>query len=192
MWTSPWSERAHEWRVKYIKNPKDILPSVLIMQSVSAKKAGVFVHKNLKTDNLLDMFISASLGLGIKVVDGSETPEQWTITLVGSQDPTEKRIDLENAALAKKMYVLDNQLGGITEIDLTPDQQINSVLTIHELEQLDEMAKTIREEFSDTSSVMECEFGVNPKGDVVMFQARPFVESVSDKLRGLVKEFLEQ
>lgn len=190
VWSSPWSERSHAWRVKFIKNPKDILPSVLIMQSVDAKKAGVFVHKNLKNDNSDDMFVSSNLGLGFKVVDGSETPEQWMLLSVGESTSVEDRLELENAALATTMYVLNNKEGGMKEVFLTQKQKVDQVLTYKELEQLDSIAGVVKKEFLDVAPVIECEFGVRANGEVVMFQVRPFVESVSIESRKLLLEYL--
>lgn len=187
VWSSPWRERSHSWRHRYILNPETILPSVLIMKSVDAKKAGVMATMNFETGSFEDLFISANEGLGFKVVDGLETPEQWVIHKDQGGQTIWERLELINAAYATTQFVLDNQNGGIAEIPTT----LFDILDEDELTQLDDIVSEVKQR-SSFPLPFESEFGVTEDGIVQLFQIRPLVIQGSDLSNKILRDIYRE
>lgn len=186
VWSSPWRERSHAWRTKYITNPETILPSILIMKSVDARRAGVMATMNFETGSFDDLFVSASEGLGFKVVDGLETPEQWLIWRKNPEDTFDDQLELINQAHAKTQYVLNNSDGGISEIPTT----ISDILNESHLKQLYNIVETIKEH-SSFPIPFESEFGITEDGKVALFQVRQLVLMDSDQRKQAIRSFYE-
>ena len=45
VWASPFSERSYKWRQKYLENPENIYPSILVIPSVDVEKSGVLITR---------------------------------------------------------------------------------------------------------------------------------------------------
>ncbi|MFZ4715726.1 MAG: PEP/pyruvate-binding domain-containing protein [Bacteriovoracaceae bacterium] len=185
VWASPWSERSHAWRSKYIKNPEAILPSVLIMKSVNAKKAGVMATMNFETGSTDDLFVSSNEGLGFKVVDGLETPEQ--LLVYNGEGTIEDRTELINMAYAKTQFVLDNEKGGIKEVATTLDE----ILTANEVSQLEKIVNKIKIE-TKFKLPFESEFGVTSDGQIQLFQIRPLILSGNENTNAILRKFFQE
>lgn len=69
VWASPFSERSYKWRQKYLENPENIYPSILVIPSVDVEKSGVLITKGIANNNINDMTIAFSQGVG-GAVDG--------------------------------------------------------------------------------------------------------------------------
>ncbi len=69
VWASPFSERSYKWRQKYLDNPENIYPSILVIPSVDVEKSGVLITKGIANDNPNDLTIAFSQGVG-GAVDG--------------------------------------------------------------------------------------------------------------------------
>ncbi len=186
VWSSPWSERAFSWRKQYVENPENIYPSVLIMQSVDSKQSGVFATINFDNSSIEDYFVSANEGLGFKVVDGLESPEEWLVHSYMSEGPIQNKMELVNSSYAKTKYELDNINGGIKVSPTTTDE----ILMPSHLDQIANIIKTIRTN-SDFVVPFESEFGITSDGIVKLFQIRPVVMGTSNSLKLILNKFYQ-
>lgn len=69
VWASPYSERSYKWRQRYLNNPENVFPSILIIPSVDADYSGVMITKGLTTHRDEDLTVAFNLGVG-GAVDG--------------------------------------------------------------------------------------------------------------------------
>ena len=64
VWASPYTERSYRWRQKYLINPENVYPSILILPTVNVDKSGVLITTGVLTANPRDITIAFSRGAG--------------------------------------------------------------------------------------------------------------------------------
>ncbi len=64
VWASPYSERSYLWRQKFLSNPENVFPSVLLLPSVNVDRSGVVITHGLVSDSPGDITAAFSLGAG--------------------------------------------------------------------------------------------------------------------------------
>ena len=64
VWASPYTERSFKWRQKYLSNPENVFPSILIIPSVDVDYSGVMITKGINSGNDDDLTVAFSLGAG--------------------------------------------------------------------------------------------------------------------------------
>src|SRR5690606_20226655 len=69
VWASPYTERSFKWRQKYLLNPENVFPSILVIPSVDVDYSGVLITKGISSGNPEDLTIAFSRGAG-GAVDG--------------------------------------------------------------------------------------------------------------------------
>lgn len=69
VWSSPYTERSFKWRQKYLLNPENVFPSILIIPSVDVDYSGVLITKGIASGNEEDLTVAFSRGAG-GAVDG--------------------------------------------------------------------------------------------------------------------------
>ncbi len=69
VWASPYTERSFKWRQRYLLNPENVFPSILIIPSVDVEYSGVMITKGIPTADGRDVTIAFSRGAG-GAVDG--------------------------------------------------------------------------------------------------------------------------
>lgn len=167
VWASPWTERSFRWREDLIGNLDYVFPSVLIMRSQNAAKAGVMITRDIDTGDSGRVYISAHEGLGIKVVDGSETPHEVVY------EPATKKIVNLRFAKAREKLVLEGE-GGVVSKPRSPDGR---VVTPADIEELARVGFQIREDFAKHHKAdWDIEWLILESGQVIIVQSRPFVE----------------
>ena len=77
VWASPYTERSFKWRQKYLNNPENVFPSILIIPSVDVDYSGVLITKGISNNNSDDLTVAFSKGAG-GAVDG-QSAESWLI-----------------------------------------------------------------------------------------------------------------
>ena len=50
VWASPFTERSYRWRQRYLTNPENVYPSILMLQSINAEKSGVMITTGIATN----------------------------------------------------------------------------------------------------------------------------------------------
>lgn len=180
VWASPYSERSFRWRQRYLLNPENVFPSILIIPSVDADMSGVMITKGISAGTEDDVTVAFSLGVG-GAVDG-QIAETW---LLGSNG----RYSLLSPA-REPQYRTVPVTGGTGSGRATFE---NRILAPRHLDALTDLAQDIRNRLPgspgvETNGPFDVELGF--KDDKIwLFQIRPFVENSlaqsSDYLRSL-------
>lgn len=167
VWASLWNFAAVQERELYGIDHRQVHAAVMIQVGVDATAAGVLVTANLYNPRDDDSFtINAKWGLGIRVVEGDEIPEQ--IIFDTSNDGT-KIISRSDDPV---MLVFDAN-GGIREV---PSDHDGVILTEDRAKQLSETVLKFRSLFPpDRPLDVEWLF----EGDKVwIVQSRPYVGDI--------------
>ncbi len=69
VWASPYTERSYRWRQRYLLNPENVFPSILVIPSVDVEYSGVMITKGVTSGNEDDITVAFSRGAG-GAVDG--------------------------------------------------------------------------------------------------------------------------
>lgn len=64
VWASPYTERSYRWRQKYLLNPENVYPSILVQPAVNVEKSGVAITTSLLTSAPDDVTIAFNRGVG--------------------------------------------------------------------------------------------------------------------------------
>ncbi|QRM90560.1 phosphoenolpyruvate synthase [Lacinutrix sp. WUR7] len=168
VWASPYTERSFKWRQKYLLNPENVFPSILVIPSVDVDYSGVLITKGLTSGNDKDLTIAFSRGAG-GAVDG-QSAETYLLKDAGG-----------NQLLAPSRERFYNSLP-ITGGTLKKTANfVQPILNTQNLQDIKQLAKTIRERMpketnSDYDGAYDVELGF--KDDKLwLFQIRPFVEN---------------
>jgi pyruvate, water dikinase len=178
VWASPYTERSFKWRQKYLLNPENVFPSILVIPSVDVDYSGVLITKGISNSNDNDLTVAFSRGAG-GAVDG-QSAETYLIKNEGG---------FQFLAPARESYF--NRLpitGGMEKQTSTFD---DFVLNIQNINEIRDLAKTIRiaipkETNSDYEGAYDVELGFKDN-KLWLFQIRPFVENK----KALSSEYLE-
>ncbi|MAZ27257.1 MAG: phosphoenolpyruvate synthase [Cytophagaceae bacterium] len=177
VWASPYTERSFKWRQKYLSNPENVFPSILVIPSVDVDYSGVMITKGINEGTDEDLTVAFSRGAG-GAVDG-QAAETRLIT------PTEAKL---LAPAREPDYIRLPTNGGVKNYSTTFQAPI---LNKQNVEQLRKIAQEIRtkipkETGSDYHGAYDVELGF--KDDkLYLFQIRPFVENKN----ALSSEYLE-
>ncbi len=167
VWASPYSERSYRWRQRYLLNPENVYPSILIIPSVNVDYSGVMITKGVSSGNREDITIAFSRGAG-GAVEGQEA-ESYLLTS-----------NNENLLLAparENSYSYLPTCGGIEKRMTTFERPI---LSLENITLLRETASEIKQKLTPSGEpghqVFDIELGfMNDR--LWLFQVRPFVEN---------------
>ena len=168
VWASPYTERSFKWRQKYLSNPENVFPSILVIPTVDVDYSGVLITKGINSGNEKDLTIAFSRGAG-GAVDG-QSAETYTIY----QDNGYRLL----APARETYYNSLPETGGTGKKAATFEHPI---LKAKNIAAIREFAKTIRKTLpkatrSDYKGAYDVELGF--KDDKLwLFQIRPFVEN---------------
>jgi hypothetical protein len=168
VWASPYTERSFKWRQKYLLNPENVFPSILIIPSVDVDYSGVLITKGITSGNDKDLTIAFSRGAG-GAVDG-QSAETYLLKDAGG---------FRFLAPAREMYYNSlPETGGTVKQIATFETPI---LNTQNLNAIRTLAKSIRERVpketnSDYNGAYDVELGFK-NNKLWLFQIRPFVEN---------------
>ena len=168
VWASPYTERSFKWRQKYLLNPENVFPSILVIPSVDVDYSGVLITKGINTGNDKDLTVAFSRGAG-GAVDG-QSAETYTIYDAGGYRLL--------APAREPLYTTLPATGGTAKKVATFQ---NRVVNEKNLNKIKILANTIRKTLpeatnSDYEGAYDVELGF--KDDKLwLFQIRPFVEN---------------
>ena len=168
VWASPYTERSFKWRQKYLLNPENVFPSILVIPSVDVDYSGVLITKGISSGGEEDMTIAFSRGAG-GAVDG-QAAEQYLVKEKGGY---------QLLAPAREAYHNTLPKTGGTGRQLATFE--TSVLNEGNINEIREFANTIREKLpkatnSDYEGAYDVELGFKDNR-LWLFQIRPFVEN---------------
>lgn len=168
VWASPYTERSYSWRQKYLLNPENVYPSILILPSVNVEKSGVMITSGVFTSNPDDITIAFSRGAG-GAVEG-QMAESYLL-----------RSDGINQLLSPSREVKYNLLprtGGTKKGIAYFNRPILNVSDLNQLRMVaaDIKGKMGRETTADLAGALDVELGIKD-GRIFLFQVRPYVEN---------------
>ena len=168
VWASPYTERSFKWRQKYLLNPENVFPSILVIPSVDVDYSGVLITKGISSGNEKDLTIAFSRGAG-GAVDG-QSAESYLI---------KESIGYQLLAPAREVYHNTLPTTGGTGKKVATFE--TSVLNEQNIQEIREFAKTIRKMLpkatkSDYKGAYDVELGFQ-NNKLWLFQIRPFVEN---------------
>jgi hypothetical protein len=168
VWASPYAERSYKWRQRYLLNPENVFPSILIIPSVNADHSGVLITKGITSGRLEDITATFNRGVG-GAVDG-QAAETWLLQEDGSNHLI--------APARENTFMAIPETGGSTRERTTFEEQI---LTTENFTALRELTVRILSELPgspgvQTAGPFDMELGF--KDDHMwLFQVRPFAEN---------------
>lgn len=168
VWASPYTERSFKWRQRYLLNPENVFPSILIIPSVDVAYSGVMITKGIPTNDGRDITIAFSRGAG-GAVDG-QAAESYLLHHSG-----------ENRLLSPAREATYRRLpatGGSKILNTTFEKPILNGQNIHDLRWL---AYNIHQQIPKTTGTedkgpFDVELGFQDN-KTWLFQIRPFVEN---------------
>jgi hypothetical protein len=168
VWASPYTERSFKWRQKYLSNPENVFPSILVIPSVDVDHSGVLITTGISSGLADDLTVAFSRGAG-GAVDG-QAAEQYLIRMDATYDLL---------APAREPYYNRLPASGGTLKQIASFN--NRILSEAEIHQICELAEKIRETLpketnSDYEGAYDVELGFKD-GKLWLFQIRPFVEN---------------
>ncbi len=168
VWASPYSERSFKWRQRYLNNPENVFPSIVIIPSVNADHSGVVITKGLTTGRDIDITVAFSQGVG-GAVDG-QAAETWLLRAEGT--------DHLLSPAREPTYNTIPASGGSVRRQATFEQRMLSPKNLTALRNLS--ARILKElpkaPGISTSGPFDMELGFMDD-KMWLFQVRPFVEN---------------
>nr|WP_321452937.1 PEP/pyruvate-binding domain-containing protein [uncultured Carboxylicivirga sp.] len=167
VWASPYTERSYKWRQKFLQNPENVFPSILIIPSINADCSGVVITKDIITGNSDGVTMAFNRGVG-GAVEG-QISETWIVNPKNQQ--------LVSVAREPEMTFLPDN-GGIKKLFTSFNEP---VLHKNEIDMILNVANTVSIKFSelvkmDESIAYDIELGIK-NNKIWLFQVRPFVEN---------------
>ncbi|MCK6621735.1 MAG: phosphoenolpyruvate synthase [Calditrichaceae bacterium] len=168
VWASPYSERSYRWRQKYLLNPENVYPSILILPTVNVDKSGVMITSGMMAGAVDDITVAFNRGAG-GAVEG-----QIAETYLLRRDGT----NLLLSPSREVKYTLLPESGG-TEKGFADFHR--PILEPEDLAQLRAAAAEIKQKMAETPGIesggpFDVELGFM-EGKIFLFQIRPFVEN---------------
>ncbi|MEQ8714754.1 MAG: PEP/pyruvate-binding domain-containing protein, partial [Cyclobacteriaceae bacterium] len=168
VWASPYTERSYKWRQKYLLNPENVYPSILIIPSVDVDYSGVLITKGVSSNKPKDMTVAFSRGAG-GAVDGQAAESYLlvnqgpSVLLSPARDPFFNRLP---------------ETGGTMKNNATFEKR---VLKPANIVQIRKLSAEVRKILPGTPGVesdgpFDIELGFKDN-KLWLFQIRPFVEN---------------
>ncbi len=163
-YASTFTDRATYYRVKQGFDHMTVALSAAIQMMVFSKAAGVMFTVDLVTGNDENILIEGSWGLGEYVVQGTVTPDNFTVN--------KKDMKILNRMINdKNISLVRNPEGDCVEKVVPPEQAKAQVLSDEQVLELASYAKAIEKHYG---CYMDMEWGVDERdGKIWILQARP-------------------
>lgn len=168
VWASPYSERSYGWRQKYLSNPENVYPSILVLPAVNVDVSGVMITTGVSSGRPTDLTVAFSRGAG-GAVEG-QAAETWLLR----EDGTQLLISPCRETLFNRLPETGGVAKGVTHLNAR-------LLTTDKLVALRQAAMTISAKIKEAPGIggaepYDIELGF--KGNALwLFQVRPYVEN---------------
>ena len=165
VWASPFSDRSYRWRQKYLNNPENVYPSIVVIPGVDNDCSGVMITKGVSSGRTDEITVAMSRGVG-GAVEG-QLAETWAIQKNGGH---------ELIAPSRELYYNSlNPQGGTKAIGASLYEPIMGQARIAKINAFSkELISTM--ESRGIEGPYDVELGF--KDDKIwLFQVRPFVEN---------------
>ena len=163
VWASVWNYEAYEARERAGINHAAVYPSVLIQEGIPADAAGVLITRNpFDKEDHQSVYINAKRGLGIRVVEGRNVPEQLIF------DPRSRQVRVLTRSGDDTMLQFDER-GGLRELKTDSETR---VLSRELAARLGRAALEIKGIFGKDQDIE----WVTVQEQIFIVQSRPFVD----------------
>ena len=167
VWASPYTERSYRWRQKFLLNPEDVYPSILIIPSVFVDYSGVVITKDFVDGKPGRYNVAFSQGAG-GAVDGQKA-ESWILSPNGQNILVSPARDMSYKYLSKS--------GGTGKAKSAQGQRILSNANISDLWRI---CQSIERQMPQYGMQYPYDIELGFENDKLwLFQIRPFVENKS-------------
>ena len=168
VWASPYTQRSYLWRQKYLSNPANVFPSILILPSVNVQRSGVIITSGILSGNPKDITAAFSRGVG-GAVDG-QTAESFLLTAKGQ--------DIMIQPARETKFSTASPQGGVVKTWVDLDAP---VLSDVDRMKIRELVATVRTTLPGTPGIegqgpFDIELGFL-NDEIRLFQIRPFMEN---------------
>jgi hypothetical protein len=178
VWASPYTERSYRWRQRYLLNPENVFPSILIIPSVDVDYSGVMITKGVTSGDPDDITVAFSRGAG-GAVDG-QSAESYLLRKDG-------RFILQ-APARERLYRQLPDTGGSRMLTATFDRPVLSPENLVDLYVLGQEVERVMPSASGMPNDGPYDVELGFQDDKIwLFQIRPFVENT----RAQASEYLQ-
>lgn len=169
VWASPYTERSFKWRQKYLTNPENVYPSIVVIPGVNNDCSGVMITKGVSSGNTDEITVAFSRGVG-GAVDG-QAAETWSIKNNGVA---------HLISPAREPFFKYLPSTGATKTKSTTFER--PILASSEIYQLNQFSKILTQQMGKKGvhGPYDVELGFK-NGKIWLFQVRPFVENKNAK-----------
>ncbi len=168
-WASLWTARATYYREKQDFNHFEVALSAVVQKMVRSEKSGVLFTANPVSNDLNQIMINASWGLGEAVVSGVVTPDEFILEK-DHLDVVEKTISEKNTMIVEKDGDIGTAKVAVKDF-LGPDKVKMQCLTDMEIITLGKAGKTIESLYNAPQDI-EWALDQDTK-ELYILQARP-------------------
>ena len=165
VWASPFSDRSYRWRQKYLNNPENVYPSIVVIPGVNNDCSGVMITKGVGSGRTDEITVAMSRGVG-GAVEG-QLAETWAIRKSGAH---------QLIAPSRELYYNSLLPAGGTEVLGTSLEE--PIMGEHRIQKINafskELISTMESRGIDGPYDVELGFKDNK---IWLFQVRPFVEN---------------
>ena len=163
-YASCFTDRAVYYREKQGFDHLDVALSAVIQMMVFSKAAGVMFTVNVATGNDENILIEAAYGLGEYVVQGTVTPDNYTVSKAVNKI-IEINVNAQDVMLVRKKG------GDCEELPVPAENYHKQTLTNEQILELANYAKKIEKHYG---CYMDIEWGIDERTDKIwILQARP-------------------
>ena len=168
VWASPYTERSYRWRQRYLLNPENVFPSILIIPSVDVDHSGVMITKGVTSGNDDDITVAFSRGAG-GAVDG-QAAEAYLLDRYG-------RFTLQ-APARERMHRRLPVTGGSVMVPAAFDRPVLSSRNLRDLYALGQRVEEVMPKAPGVAADGPFDVELGFQNDKIwLFQIRPFVEN---------------
>jgi hypothetical protein len=167
VWASPFTERAYDWRSRFLIGSDQVYPSVILMRAVPSDKSGVIATVDLETGDAAHITVNVNEGVSA-VVDGGVAE-----SLLLEPDGGVRLLHQARSAYRKQCSLS----GGFENL---PPLGEDYLLSPGEITQIRRLVDEVKQKYAPARSASgeplpwDIEFGFE-KGDLRLFQIRPLV-----------------
>ncbi len=161
-WVSLFTDRAILYRVQNNFDHRDVQLSVVVQQMVMSEMSGILFTADPLTGHRHTATIDASFGLGEALVSGLVSPDAYRV------DKRDMTI-IERQIADKQIAIYPEKAGGIRQIDLTPTQRAQTVLTDGQIIELAQLGSRVETHYGTPQDI---EWAI-ADNTLYLLQARP-------------------
>ncbi len=169
VWASLWDERVAAYYEQAGWSDRPPAMAVVIQPMLDARAAGVLYTIHPVTGRTDQIVVNAVPGLAAGLVDGTMTPDQFTLHWNGSTS----RAEVREQVIAKKSRTIRLGISGVIDEELAPFERERPTVTDDELEALAQMGKRAE---TVLHRPVDIEWAIDGQG-LWLLQARPVTVS---------------